>query len=81
MRHVLLLILAMLFLVGCTTTSTSFTTPYSTSTPTEAAGDVDLQKAAKARLTLGLSYLENGEFQLAKSNLDKALGHLSLIHI
>lgn len=75
MRHVLLLILAMLFLVGCTTTSTSFTTPYSTSTPTDAAGDVDLQKAAKARLTLGLSYLENGEFQLAKSNLDKALGH------
>lgn len=76
MRHVLLLILAMLFLVGCTTTSTSFTTPYSTSTQSEAvAGDVDLGKAAKARLTLGLSYLENGEYQLAKSNLDKALAH------
>lgn len=37
------------------------------------ADDFDKQKAAKTRLSLGLTYLENGNFSQAKFNLDKAL--------
>jgi type IV pilus assembly protein PilF len=35
--------------------------------------DFDKVKAAKTRLSLGLTYLENGNFSQAKFNLDKAL--------
>lgn len=35
--------------------------------------DFDKDKAAKTRLSLGLTYLENGNFSQAKFNLDKAL--------
>jgi type IV pilus assembly protein PilF len=35
--------------------------------------DFDKQKAAKTRLSLGLTYLKNGNFSQAKFNLDKAL--------
>lgn len=33
----------------------------------------DLQEAAKTRVSLGLTYLKNGNYQQAKKNLDKAL--------
>lgn len=33
------------------------------------------QQAAKARVELGIGYLEQGELSLAKQNLDKALGY------
>lgn len=35
--------------------------------------DFDKQRAAKTRLSLGLTYLKNGNFSQAKFNLDKAL--------
>lgn len=35
--------------------------------------DFDQQKAAKTRVSLGLTYLKNGNFSQAKFNLDKAL--------
>ena len=35
--------------------------------------DFDQQKAAKSRVSLGLTYLKNGNFSQAKFNLDKAL--------
>lgn len=38
-----------------------------------AVDDFDKQKAAKTRLSLGLTYLENGNYSQAKFNLDKAL--------
>lgn len=43
----------------------------------------DKQQAAKARVELGIGYLEQREFSLAKQNFDKALGYASdyyLIH-
>lgn len=37
------------------------------------AGEFDAQEAAKTRVSLGLTYLKNGNFSQAKFNLDKAL--------
>lgn len=37
------------------------------------AGDFNAQEAAKTRVSLGLTYLKNGNFSQAKFNLDKAL--------
>ena len=37
------------------------------------AGDFDTAEAAKTRVSLGLTYLKNGNFSQAKFNLDKAL--------
>lgn len=43
-------------------------------TPGSLSGDeFDLQQAAKTRISLGLTYLQNGNYQQAKVNLDKAL--------
>ncbi|MBU3021810.1 type IV pilus biogenesis/stability protein PilW [Aestuariibacter sp. A3R04] len=43
-------------------------------TPGYPSGDeFDLQQAAKTRISLGLTYLKNGNYQQAKVNLDKAL--------
>ena len=36
-------------------------------------GDFDTEEAAKTRVSLGLTYLKNGNFSQAKFNLDKAL--------
>lgn len=35
--------------------------------------DFDMEQAAKTRISLGLTYLKNGNYQQAKVNLDKAL--------
>jgi len=37
------------------------------------AREIDTQEAAKTRISLGLTYLKNGNFSQAKFNLDKAL--------
>ncbi|TID28878.1 hypothetical protein JO83_01810, partial [Avibacterium paragallinarum] len=37
--------------------------------------DFDKQQAAKARVELGIGYLEQNELGLAKQNLDKALAY------
>ena len=70
-------VLLMIFVSACTTTSTSFTTPYSTAeTPNHSSGDdYDRAKAASTRLSLGLRYLAQGDYEKAKFNLDKALEH------
>ena len=62
-------------LSACTTTSSSFTTPYSTADTNAGGSDYNREKAAGTRLTLGLSYLDQGDFEKAKFNLDKALAH------
>ena len=71
--------LASLILLGiisaCTTTSSSFTTPYSTADTTPNDSDYSREKAASTRLTLGLRYLDQGDYDKAKFNLDKALAH------
>ncbi len=65
----------LVLLSACTTTSSSFTTPYATKDSTNVGSDYDLEKAAATRLTLGLRYLAQGDFEKAKFNLDKALAH------
>lgn len=50
-------------LIGCTS---------QTSGP-KMGDDFDQQKAAKTRISLGLTYLKNGNYSQAKFNLDKAL--------
>ncbi len=65
----------LVLLSACTTTSSSFTTPYATKDNTNVGSDYDLEKAAATRLTLGLRYLAQGDFEKAKFNLDKALAH------
>ncbi len=65
----------LVLLSACTTTSSSFTTPYATTDSTNVGSDYDLEKAAATRLTLGLRYLAQGDFEKAKFNLDKALAH------
>ena len=59
----ILICLVFTLLVGCTSQSShpSF------------GDDFDQQKAAKTRLSLGLTYLTNGNYSQAKFNLDKAL--------
>ena len=68
-------ILLLVILSACTTTSSSFTTPYSTSDSSNAGADYDRQKAASTRLSLGLRYLSQGDYEKAKFNLDKAMEH------
>ena len=65
----------LVLLSACTTTSSSFTTPYATKETTSTGSSYDLEKAAATRLTLGLRYLQQGDFEKAKFNLDKALAH------
>jgi len=65
----------LVLLSACTTTSSSFTTPYATKETTSTGSSYDLEKAAATRLTLGLRYLAQGDFEKAKFNLDKALAH------
>ena len=62
---------------ACTTTNSTFTTPYSTAdTSNTSSGDgYDRGKAASTRLSLGLRYLAQGDYNKAKFNLDKALTH------
>ena len=38
-----------------------------------ASDDFDQEEAAKTRISLGLTYLKNGNYTQAKANLDKAL--------
>ncbi len=72
MRHVVALVIAILFLVGCTTTSTSFTTPYSTQSET-VNNDTDKREAARNRVGIAYEYIKNGEYERAKFHLDKAV--------
>lgn len=65
----------LIFLSGCTTTSSSFTSPYSSAKKDDVGGDYDRQKAADTRLNLGLRYLSQGDYEKAKFNLEKALEH------
>lgn len=66
----------LILITGCTTTSSSFTTPYATSDQTNVGSDYDKEKAASTRLSLGLRYLSQGDYEKAKFNLDKAFAHL-----
>jgi type IV pilus assembly protein PilF len=50
-------------LIGCTSQSSG----------PKMGDDFDQQKAAKTRVSLGLTYLKNGNYSQAKFNLDKAL--------
>ena len=50
-------------LIGCTSQSSG----------PNMGDDFDQQKAAKTRVSLGLTYLKNGNYSQAKFNLDKAL--------
>lgn len=68
-------ILLLVFISACTTTSSSFTTPYSTATKNKTSADYDREKAANTRLNLGLQYLSQGDYEKSKFNLDKALAH------
>lgn len=72
MRHSAALILAMSLLAGCTTTSTSFTTPYSTQTES-VNSETDKRDAARNRVGIAYEYIRNGEFERAKFHLDKAV--------
>lgn len=67
--------LMLIFISACTTTSSTFTTPYSSAEKNESRSDYDRQKAANTRLSLGLRYLAQGDYEKAKFNLDKALMH------
>ncbi|RLA05375.1 MAG: type IV pilus biogenesis/stability protein PilW [Gammaproteobacteria bacterium] len=68
-------LLLLIFISGCTTTSTTFTTPYSTAEAKSGDGDYDRKKAAHTRLGLGMTYLNQGDYEKSKYNLDKALEH------
>jgi type IV pilus assembly protein PilF len=70
-------VLLMIGISACTTTNSTFTTPYSTAnTSSSSSGDgYDREKAASTRLSLGLRYLAQGDYDKAKFNLDKALNH------
>jgi len=71
--------IAVLFLLillsACSTKSTSFTTPYSSKDANNSDSSYDRQKAASTRLSLGLRYLAQRDYEKAKFNLDKALEH------
>lgn len=58
-----LVLIALMSLVGCTSNSGS----------SLSSDNFDRLKAAKTRVSLGLTYLKNGNFSQAKFNLDKAL--------
>ena len=57
------LIACLFILTGCV----------SQSQPGMLSDNFDTQEAAKTRMSLGLTYLKNGEYSQAKKNLDKAL--------
>jgi len=66
-------LLLLAFVSGCTTTTTSFTTPYSSATKDESDSTYDKVKAASNRLDMGMRYLNQGDYEKAKFNLEKAL--------
>lgn len=68
----LLLLTAVFVVTACTTTSSSFTTPYSSQNET-VKNEYDSAKAASTRVGIAYKYLKNGEFERAKFHLDKAL--------
>ncbi len=68
-------LMLLVFISACTTTNSSFTTPYSTANTTTSDEDYNREKAASTRLTLGLRYLAQGDYEKAKFNLDKAIAH------
>lgn len=75
MRYLTVILSGVYLLTGCTTTSSSFTTPYSTASQDSVSQEYNRDKAAETRLSLGLRYLGNGDYEKAKLNLDKALEH------
>ncbi len=78
-RSVLIILTFVVLVMGptaCSTASSSFVTPYSTATVRETGSEgFDRQKAASTRLSLGLRYLAQGDYDKAKFNLDKAYKH------
>ena len=68
-------LLLLVFISGCSTTSTSFTTPYSTAQKDKTDSAYNKQQAANTRLSLGLRYLTQGDYEKSKFNLDKAMEH------
>lgn len=58
------IIAVMMLLTGCVSQSQS---------PGSANGNFDMREAARTRISLGLTYLQNGNYSQAKMNLDKAL--------
>ena len=60
----ILLVLAALLLAGCAS---------GPSTGSRSQGNFDTVEAAKTRISLGLTYLKNGNYRQAKVNLDKAI--------
>lgn len=65
LKNVMFVVIAVVILAGC-----------SSSNPKQrlsGAGSFDRVAAAKTRVSLGLTYLQNGNFTQAKFNLDKAL--------
>lgn len=61
--RILILISLMIALTGCV----------SETQPGSFSNEFDQQEAAKIRISLGLTYLKNGNYSQAKENLDKAL--------
>ena len=69
----LLLLLAALSLAACTSTTTSTSQVNTTQSEVRPANDeIDEDQAAANRLSLGLRYLQSGQMEKAKLNLDKA---------
>lgn len=67
-----LFLLALVFVMtACTTTSTSFTTPYSSQAET-VNQETNKEDAAKTRVGIAYEYIKNGEYDRAKFHLDKA---------
>ena len=67
MRPIIVL-LALWFLAGCVSQTTMHGKP-------QAPRSFDSQQAAQTRLALGLQYLQIGDFEQAKANLDRAHAH------
>ena len=68
MGRILVLLITSLALISCVTEQT-----FVDSKKQVRSLEFDKEDAAKTRLVLGLSYLENGRFEQAKFNLEKAL--------
>ncbi len=68
----LFLLLSIIWLSGCVTQTTTSKTP---SDDVVIRKGPDLNEAAEQRLNLGLRYLQSGQIERAKHNLDKALQH------
>ncbi|NNJ73138.1 MAG: hypothetical protein HKP09_08145, partial [Enterobacterales bacterium] len=64
----LILLSAVFVITACTTTSSSFTTPYSTQNETVNNG-FDPEKAAATRIGIAYKYIKAGEYQRAKFHL------------